>query len=376
MNKFKLLRMKNKDKAIKRKNKALEEKDDDLKEENLTIKPTKKTSPFTKNPGTKSKSKSPMKNKSNSKTPEKKETNADKKKPTQETTKQSTLDNIITSSSTSASKYPSIPNSGTVKIISWNICGLRPLLNSNDLNILIAEENPDIICMNETKIDVSLITKNGYHNLKKDAYHSFWNCSKTMLGYSGTAIFTKYEPLAITNGIGISKHDDEGRVITAEYPTFYLIACYTPNAGEKLKRLNYRVKEWDKDFFNYIDGLAKKKDIVLCGDLNVAFEDIDIYDTKGKNKAPGFTKEEKDSFGDFLKRGYIDTYRVFHKGEAKRFSFFSKRGKEMKETDRGWRLDYFVVNEKAKERVVKSEITDKNKYNASDHIPIICEFKI
>ena len=193
-------------------------------------------------------------------------------------------------------------------------------------------------------------------------------------GIFWTAIFSKYQPISVFEGIGIKKHDQEGRVITLEFEKFYLISCYTPNAGEGLKRIDYRVKEWDKDFFEYINKLKDKKDIILTGDLNVAKDEIDIYDTKGKEKMPGFTKLERNSFSGFLDLGYIDTFRNLHKDE-KKFSFFSKRGKGMKEDNKGWRLDYFIVNENAKNiKVIESDMLEKSQYNSSDHIPLVFTF--
>ncbi len=241
---------------------------------------------------------------------------------------------------------------------------------------MIKEEDPDIFSFNETKIDEEVIEKLNLRNLFNNKYKSFWYCCTEKKGYAGTAIFTKYEPLSVKYGIGIEKHDQEGRVITIEYEKFYFVECYTPNAGEGLKRLKYRIDEWDKDFFEYINGLKAKKDVILTGDLNVAKEDIDIYEPKGHEKTPGFTKEEKNSFFKFLDMGYKDTFRDLHPDEQK-FSFFTQRGKQMKENNKGWRLDYFVVNKDAKNvEVIESDMTDKNKYNASDHIPIKLIFKL
>ena len=173
----------------------------------------------------------------------------------------------------------------------------------------------------------------------------------------------------VNYGIDIDKHDDEGRVITMEFEKFYIISCYTPNSGENLKRLHYRVEEWDKDFFEYINSLKEKKDIILAGDLNVAKDDIDIYEIKGHDKTAGFTKEERESFSKFLESGYIDTFRQFHPNDQK-FSFFSKRG-NLKEQYKGWRLDYFIVNDNARFiHFEESYMLDKDKYDSSDHIPI------
>ena len=276
-----------------------------------------------------------------------------------------------------AANTENISSDKTLKIIHWNIAGLRPLLKKDELDKLIKEENPDFICFNETKIDNDIIKSMGLEKMFKDKYNykSYWYCSTEKKGYAGTAILAKNEPISVSYGMNIKKHDNEGRIITIEYDKFYLISCYTPNAGEGLKRIDYRVKEWDKDFFEYINSLKNKKDIILTGDLNVAREDIDIFDPKGREKLPGFTKLEKDSFAKFLNMGYVDTFRDLHPNEQK-FSFFSKRTKG-KESNKGWRLDYFIINKEPKNIVVKeSDMPDKDKYNSSDHIPLIFKFNL
>ena len=199
--------------------------------------------------------------------------------------------------------------------------------------------------------------------------------SKGFFGYSGTTILAKYEPKSVSYGMNIDKHDKEGRIITLEYDKFYLISCYTPNSGEGLKRLNYRINEWDKDFFQYINSLKEKKDIILTGDLNVARGNMDIFDPKGREKLAGFTQVEKESFIKFLKMGYIDTFRALHPKEQK-YSFFTCRGGiNTKALNKGWRLDYFIINKNAKNIEMKeSDMLDKNKYNTSDHIPLVFTF--
>lgn len=327
----------------------------------------------------KSKSKSKSKSKDKSKKSisiEKKEKRNKSQEKDKRKTIQSTLDNFhITSAKTitNSVEYPKIPENKSLKIISWNINGLRPVLKSKELEKLINEEDPDFICLNETKIDYSLLEKEKYNILYQEKYKSSWICPIEKKGYSGVAVFSKYEPLSIFFGIKNEKLDDEGRVITYEYPSFFLVACYTPNAGEKLKRLDYRIEDWDKEFFKYINGLKEKKDIILCGDLNVAFQDIDIYEAKGHNKTPGFTNEERNSFGDFLNMGYIDTFRSLHPEETK-FSYFSKRFKHLKNENKGWRLDYFIVNQNNNFEIISSDMLNKDVYNSSDHIPIKLEF--
>jgi exodeoxyribonuclease III len=312
----------------------------------------------------KSKSKSKDSSKSASKSKEKK-VNSPKKKTE---SKSKDKENV------EKKEYPSLPSIGKFKFIHWNINGLRPLLKTKELDNLIEEENPDFICFNEIKVDNELIEKMSYKTLFKEKYISYFYPSEKK-GYSGTAVFTKYKPEKITYGLNIKKHDNEGRLITLEYDKFYLICCYTPNAGENLKRIDYRVEEWDKDFFNYINNLKNNKDIILCGDLNVAYENIDIYEPKGHEKSPGFSKREKDSFKQFLNMGYIDTFRSKFPKE-KKFSFFTKRGKNMKEDNKGWRLDYFVVNDKHKFNILDSDMLDKFKYNSSDHIPLYLNIEI
>ena len=263
-----------------------------------------------------------------------------------------------------------------IKTIFWNVAGLRALLPKKDLEKIIKEENPDIICFNETKMDEELIEKLNLKKMFQEKYnfYSYWNCSTEKKGYSGTAILTKYKPISISYGMQISKHDKEGRIITLEYDKFYLICAYVPNSGEGLKRLGYRIDEWDKDFFEYINNLKNKKDVILTGDLNVARENIDIFDPKGREKLAGFTLLEKNSFNNFLKSGYCDNFRRLHPNE-KKFTFFTKRAKGAREGNKGWRLDYFVTNKDMKNITVKEcDILDKEKYLASDHIPIKLEF--
>ena len=280
-----------------------------------------------------------------------------------------------TNDSKKISSFPSNENQ-QIKIVCWNIAGLRSLFQKNDFDILIKEENPDIICFNETKIDEELIAKMNYKKMFKEKYnfHSYWNCCVEKKGYSGTAILTKYEPISISYGMQIPKHDKEGRIITIEYEKFFLVCCYTPNSGEGLKRLGYRIDEWDKDFFDFVNNLKNKKDVIITGDLNVARENIDIFDPKGREKLAGFTQREKESFNKFLKSGYVDNFRELHPNE-KKFSFFSKRAKGNREGNKGWRLDYFVTNKDKKYLEVKNcDILDKDKYTQSDHIPILLSF--
>jgi exodeoxyribonuclease III len=176
----------------------------------------------------------------------------------------------------------------------------------------------------------------------------------------------------VSYGIQKDSHDGEGRVITLEYPTFYLICVYVPNAGEKLKRLEYRVNEWDVEFQAYLNNLRKKKNLILCGDLNVAHKPIDIFSAKGHEKSAGFTKEERESFTKFLDGGYVDTFRYLYP-EIVKFTYFSARRVTHKAENKGWRLDYFVINDEAKVSLLDSEIL--NEYGGSDHSPIKLTYK-
>lgn len=178
----------------------------------------------------------------------------------------------------------------------------------------LKKANPTIVCFNEIKVDVEKLDKMGYTKQIPSDYEQYWNCCSVKKGYAGTAILTKVKPIAVTYDLGITKHDGEGRVITAEFKEFILVATYVPNSGEGLRRLKYRVGEWDKDFQEYLTKLRKEKGkpLILTGDLNVAHLDIDIFDTKGKEKIACFTPEERKSFGDFLEKGFVDTFRYLY----------------------------------------------------------------
>jgi exodeoxyribonuclease III len=188
------------------------------------------------------------------------------------------------------------------------------------------------------------------------------------------AVFSKYQPDNVTYGINIDAHDDEGRVITLEYSTFFLVCVYVPNAGEGLKRLTYRVGDWDVAFFEYLNRLKAKKNLILCGDLNVAHKDIDIFEPKKHLKSAGFTPEERNSFTSFMDNGYIDTFRHLHPDLVK-YSFFTARyGKSNKSSNKGWRLDYFIINKEAENHLVDSDIL--NEIEGSDHCPVKMTWKL
>lgn len=261
-----------------------------------------------------------------------------------------------------------------MKIIAWNINGIKAMLKKDDLINLINNESPDIFCLGETKISCPFIeTKEELNNKLKDKYYNYWSPCKTRAGYSGTAIFSKKEPLNVTYGLKIddNEYDDEGRVITCEYKKYYLLHVYTPNSGEGLKRLNFRTEIWDKMFIKYINKLQENKPIIICGDLNVSHKEIDIKNSKTNLKTAGFTIEERNSFDNILKETkLIDTFRYLNPTEIK-YSFWSYKF-HAREKNAGWRLDYFLISEKMLKKVKKSDILIE--ITGSDHAPIILEF--
>ena len=264
------------------------------------------------------------------------------------------------------SLFPEFPIDQPVSIYSWNVAGLRAILKKDNFKEFLTKENPDILCLNETKIDDDLILKNNFDQILGKDYLAYFNCCKIKKGYSGTAIFTRYKPIQVSYGIGIQKHDGEGRVINMEFEDFYLIATYIPNAGEGLKRLSYRVDEWDKDFQNYLNKLKLTKHVVWIGDTNVCHKEIDIANPKGNLKSAGFTIEERTSFDNFLNSGYIDTWRKRNEDVVK-YSYWSMMG-NAREKNKGWRLDYTIVDEEGNNYVKESEILTE--YKGSDHCPI------
>jgi exodeoxyribonuclease-3 len=263
-----------------------------------------------------------------------------------------------------------------MKIIAWNINGIKAMLKKNNLTDLINSENPDIFCLGETKISCPFINiKEELDKKIKENYYSYWSPCKTKKGYSGTAIFSKIEPLDVIYGLKINNidYDDEGRVITCEYKKYYLIHVYTPNSGEALKRLDFRVKTWDKMFIKYINILQEKKPVIICGDLNVAHKEIDIKNSKTNLQSAGFTIEERESFDILLSDlNVIDTFRYLKPLEIK-YSFWSYRFKS-REKNAGWRLDYFLLSKKLLKKIINSDIIID--IMGSDHAPIILEINI
>ncbi|CAD8189560.1 unnamed protein product [Paramecium octaurelia] len=259
-----------------------------------------------------------------------------------------------------------------LKISSWNINGLRASSKKESAVSYLNDKKFDIICLNELKVAQEAFEKeNLITKLPKD-YYAYLNFCKIKAGYSGVAILSKVKPISIKYDMGIEKHDQEGRIITAEFEKFNLVACYIPNSGDKLDRLNYRTQEWDVDFQNYLDQLKQTKNTIICGDLNVSHTEIDLANPEGNKRSAGFTQEERDSFSKFLSKGWIDTFRHLHPKEIK-YSYFSPRFNS-RETNKGWRIDYFLVNQEAIGSVIQSDISTT--IIGSDHVPIECDIDL
>ena len=247
-----------------------------------------------------------------------------------------------------------------MKLISWNVNGLRAVLKK-DFAQWVNKESPDILCLQETKARQEQVDLPA----EFDHYHQYWNSAQKP-GYSGTLILTKEKPLSVSNGIGIEEHDTEGRVITAEYPDFYLVTVYTPNAQSELKRLEYRCR-WDKDFLHYIQSLETNKPVIFCGDLNVAHQEIDLARPKSNRKNPGFSDEERANFTQILEAGYLDTFREFHPDLEGTYSWWSYRA-AARSKNIGWRIDYFCASPSLRDRITSSTILAD--VLGSDHCPV------
>ncbi|MEF2900188.1 MAG: exodeoxyribonuclease III [Terrisporobacter sp.] len=245
-----------------------------------------------------------------------------------------------------------------MKLISWNVNGIRACVGKNFMEFF-NEVDADIFCLQETKLQENQI------DLQLEGYYQYWNYAKKK-GYSGTSIFTKKEPLNVIYGMGIEEHDQEGRLITLEFEDFYMVTVYTPNSQSELKRLNYRMK-WEDDFKKYLKELDKKKPVIVCGDLNVAHKEIDLKNPKTNRKNAGFTDEERNKFTELLNAGFIDTFRYFYPTEENIYSWWSYRFKA-REKNAGWRIDYFCVSEKMKDRLESAKI--HTEVLGSDHCPV------
>ena len=245
-----------------------------------------------------------------------------------------------------------------MKLISWNVNGIRACVTKGFMDFF-NEIDADIFCIQESKM------QEGQLVLDMPGYHQYWNYAEKK-GYSGTAIFTKKEPLSVTYGLGIKEHDKEGRVITLEFEDFYMVTCYTPNSQNELKRLDYRMK-WENDFKVYLKNLEKTKPVIMCGDLNVAHKEIDLKNPKTNRKNAGFTDEEREKMTELLEAGFIDTFRYFYPEDEGRYSWWSYRFKA-REKNAGWRIDYFLVSESLKDKLEGADI--HKDVMGSDHCPI------
>ena len=244
------------------------------------------------------------------------------------------------------------------KLILWNVNGLRACVGKGFLDFFQAVD-ADVFCIQESKL------QEGQIELDLPGYHQYWNYARKK-GYSGTAVFTREEPISVAYGIGMEEHDTEGRVITAEFPEYYVVTCYTPNSQDGLARLDYRMK-WEDDFLSYLKGLEKNKPVIFCGDLNVAHKEIDLKNPKTNRKNAGFTDEERGKFTDLLSAGFIDTFRYFYPDMEGIYSWWSYRF-SARAKNAGWRIDYFCVSESLKDRLVSASIhTD---IMGSDHCPV------
>lgn len=250
-----------------------------------------------------------------------------------------------------------------MKLISWNVNGLRSVLRKNFLEYLGAEA-PDVLCVQETKA-----SPDDVEQLWPNTYTTYWNSAQKK-GYSGTAIFTKARPLNITTGIGMDEHDNEGRVLTAEFAEYFLVNVYVPNSKRELTRLPYR-QQWDKDFLKYLKKLEKKKPVIFCGDLNVAHTEIDLANPKANVKNHGFTPEERAGFTTFVESGFIDTFREFERGGG-HYSWWSPMG-GARSRNVGWRLDYFLVSAALRPELKRAFIQPH--IMGSDHCPVGIQLK-
>ena len=249
-----------------------------------------------------------------------------------------------------------------MKLISWNVNGLRAC-EGKGFSDVFRQLDADFFCLQETKMQP------GQLDLAFEGYESYWNSAEKK-GYSGTAIFTKHKPLSVSYGLGIDEHDHEGRVITLEMEAFFLVCCYTPNSQDGLKRLDYRMR-WEDDFRAYLQRLDQQKPVILCGDLNVAHEEIDIKNPKNNRHNAGFTDEERQQFSNLLASGFCDTYRTLHPDKVE-YSWWSYRF-QARQKNAGWRIDYFVVSERLMPQVADASI--HTEIFGSDHCPVEVEIR-
>lgn len=249
-----------------------------------------------------------------------------------------------------------------MKFVSWNVNGLRAVAGKGFADIF-EDFDADFVCLQETKLQAGQI------DLEFLGYTSYWNYADKA-GYSGTAIYTRQQPLSVTNGIGVDEHDHEGRVITLEMPEFYLVCVYVPNSQDGLKRLDYRMR-WEDAFRSYVSGLAARKGVIICGDMNVAHEEIDLKNPATNHFNAGFSDEERGKFSELLAAGFCDSWRMQHPGEAK-YSWWSYR-MAARERNVGWRIDYFVVSDNFADHIESTDIL--NDVFGSDHCPVVLNIK-
>lgn len=251
-----------------------------------------------------------------------------------------------------------------VKMISWNVNGIRACVNKGFMDYF-NDVDADVFCIQESKL------QEGQIELNLPGYHQYWNYAQKK-GYSGTALFSKKEPISVSYGLGIEEHDNEGRVITAEYEDYYVVTCYTPNSKTELERLDYRMV-WDDAFRNHLLALDEKKPVLFCGDLNVAHNEIDLKNPKTNRRSAGFTDEERGKMTELLGVGFIDTFRYLYPDAEGAYSWWSYLGKA-RDRNAGWRIDYWCVSDRLKEKIKEAEI--HSAILGSDHCPVMLEIEI
>ncbi len=249
-----------------------------------------------------------------------------------------------------------------MKLVSWNVNGLRAIQKKGFEEYLL-QSNADIFCLQETKLQEDQIS------LKTDGFHTYWSFAQKK-GYSGTALFTKQEPLSVEHGIG-HPLDSEGRTVTAEFDEYFVVCCYTPNSQDGLARLDMRL-DWDEAFRNYACSLASIKPVIICGDLNVAHQSIDLKNPKANEQNAGYSIQERNQFSSLLEAGFIDTFRYLYPNRESAYSWWSYRFRA-RENNAGWRIDYWLVSEELKERIIDSSIDTER--TGSDHAPVILHLK-
>tara|TARA_B100000902_G_C27038451_1_gene778126 strand:+ start:23 stop:820 length:798 start_codon:yes stop_codon:yes gene_type:complete len=262
----------------------------------------------------------------------------------------------------------------TFKIIAWNVNGIRAFVKKKDLQKYLDEHKPHIFCMSETKLSCpDLLERKKLKELIKGYKFRYFSTCTRKKGYSGTSIWCKKEPISVSYGLGKEEHDKEGRVITLEFDKFFITHVYTPNSGQGLVRLKYRVNEWDVEYRKFIKKLQKKKPVIICGDLNVAHKEIDIHSPKTNLKSAGFTIQERNSFDKLLNENkLIDTFRYLHPDKKDFYSYWTYF-RQARPNNKGWRIDYFLVSDSIKKNVKKSTIhTDQM---GSDHAPVFLKIK-